>query len=289
MNAWLTGGALAAALALGPLGSSPGLAAPKPTPTATAVVGASTPATPEIVVTPSATEVDSGAPEPLPSAGAKPRAELRETLLRLPAFAALKEHRPAQFRELLLAVRESPLAAGGDEARLAIARTELVALAPQFLARSADRPVLQYSKLLISQLRQSGPRVGEACYALLRPDPAAAVALARNTSPDLKESMQQELAWAIDSAVKDPRPIPTREQVAPLLDPLVEALQRRFGAQAAVAVHDGLDAPGVDKALACRVTAGLLSSILIDLPDTEAAPLLRYFYSRNARAVASPR
>lgn len=288
------------AAAIGLLCRAPVPAGPRHVATALAIETAPSPSATPLMATspaPSATDAASTpkeAPkqsvEPQPAAtaadGTPPhrggkrarRAELRETLLELPAYRALKESAPGRFKQLLDAVMPS---LRGDESEvevLALARTQLGPIVRLDLARAPDAPVVMATKLTVTQVLLLAERGDPACFSFLAADPPAARAAARSIHDDLRTSEQEELARVITGAATHPEPTPGRDAVAPRLDLILPYVRARFGNDATILEH--LSDPGVDKLQACRVMVALYQRVLV-LPRADAARVLRFLYSQD--------
>ncbi len=233
----------------------------------------------ETAASPPATPSTPASDTPRPGAAKRARrATLRETLLELPAYRALKRHTPARFKQLLDAIQPSLRGNESEDEVLALARTQLGPIVRLDLARAPDAPVVMATKLTVTQVLLLAEGGDPACFAFLAADPPAARAAARSIHDDLRSSEQEQLARVITGAATHPEPIPARDAVAPRLDLILGYVRARFGNDATIL--ERLSDPGVDKLQACRVMVALYQRALV-LHQADAARVLRFLYSQE--------
>jgi uncharacterized protein YqcC (DUF446 family) len=199
-------------------------------------------------------------------------------LLTMPLFQALKQHDLATYNAFMAELKEG-LKQGTKEADL-IARLKprMEQMVQKRVPVASDQAVVKYMSVMTREMRELRRQDPLLCYKFMFPQQYGAINIKDHVPKELMDADLAALTDVIKTSAEQPQPAPKQVEVAPDLDVAIGQLQQKH--QEDVAVLQNLQAPEVDKAKGCEVTADLYE-IIIALPPDRNGRLLRYLLSQG--------
>jgi hypothetical protein len=113
------------------------------------------------------------------------------------------------------------------------------------MAHATDTTAEDFARNVALEIRIVAPKQGDACFALIAPDPEGAVKVTQVDLGTLDDFDLDRIAEAIEKTATEPNPVPTHDQVARVVDPVLLSAKRRQGDGRDLARR--LGEPGIDK------------------------------------------
>jgi hypothetical protein len=208
-----------------------------------------------------------------------PTEKVRESLIRIPAFATLQRVAPATFESLSAEVAEdSPRNASDNEIFLA-ARTALSQTVRKYAPRASDDAILEMSDVFVAYMKELKDTDPESCVAIN--DHSKGAQLKSDLSKQFPTIFNRELAAnekILSTGAEGSQPIPVGAQVALPLNIVQAQMTRRFDRQLALLSKPALKP--AEYATYCQIALALFEEIR-RLPTKQAVDLLRYVYAQG--------
>ncbi len=202
---------------------------------------------------------------------------IEDSLLDIPAFAAMKQHDPATYNQIVdrlkLSVSNGQSLAATHEA----IQNDIAMLIEKRLPHASDEAAAMYTNVLVQEMTELKQNGGDFCYRFLFPQPGQPLDISRYLSAPTKKANLAALGEVIRTSALSPQTIPTEADVAALIEPIITALAKQHGQDMAILQNPG--APGVDKGKVCGIMIDMYSQIAL-LPPAQAGKLLRYMLAQ---------
>ncbi|HXE29905.1 MAG TPA: hypothetical protein VN656_15410 [Stellaceae bacterium] len=195
-------------------------------------------------------------------------------------FVAIKKADPNTYGKLRQAMIDAVDSGKSPEQVAAIGRPYVNALTLHYLPIASDQAIVGFTQVLTLEIDQINAKNVDACFEFLNPRPDTPLDVRGFLTPEVANQDIAVTANVIETGSSSPGKVPSREEVAPAIKVVSQALVAKYGTENVAA----LSRPGaLDHAMNCAIISDLYKDVL-QLPLPVAVPALRFFYSRNSAA-----
>src|SRR5512139_1731017 len=133
---------------------------------------------------------------------------IEDSLLDIPAFAAMKQHDPATYKQIVenmkLAVTNGQSLSDTHQA----VQNDIVMLLQKRLPRASNEAAAMYTHVMVQEMSELQQKGGDLCYRFLFPQPGQPLDISKYLSDAAKKADLAALGEVIKTSALAPQPVP---------------------------------------------------------------------------------
>lgn len=196
---------------------------------------------------------------------------------KVPLFAAMKVIEPAAYADFINTYAAGARNGSSEQEIMSAARLKISAMVPKFLRASPQDLLLNFTRLMVEELKVLAMAKDGSCFAFLYPAKANRIVDVRKYfSPELQQRDLAMLESLVRASATPTKYIVKKSEAERLIGEIVPRIESKHGAAALAAVANPEDTRA-DPEDVCRGSYGFYEEIL-NLPAAQSETVLRFLF-----------
>ena len=203
--------------------------------------------------------------------------DVQKTLSAIPGMQKIKKHEPGAYAVMQEILIETKKMGYGSKMAAEFIQREISTIVNKWLPKSSDQAIISNIKVIIEEIDELQDQGGELCFRFLFPEDGNEIDKRKSLS---KEMQKRDLAAAnlIIQTYDPSRPIPKKEQVLPILEPILLEMYDIYGNDFLVLEDPATD--NINKTETCTIVKSFYLKIL-EHNQNESVAVFRFLLSNK--------